>query len=69
MTTLKILGKHGHESLVDVTPEEALQKIEELEHIEGKTFFIVDMETKKIVKKIEIQQEQELAIVPFIRGG
>ena len=69
MTTLKILGKHGHESLVDVTPEEAQQKIEELENIEGKTFFIVDMETKKIVKKLEIQQEQELAVVPFIRGG
>lgn len=69
MTTVKILGKHGHESLVDVTPEEAQQKIEELENIEGKTFFIVDLETKKIVKKLEIQQEQELAVVPFIRGG
>lgn len=69
MTNLKILGKHGHESLLDVTPEEAQQKIDELEEIEGKTFFIVDMETKKIVRKLEIQEDQELAIVPFIRGG
>ena len=69
MTTLKILGKHGHESLVNVTPEEAQQKIEELEEIEGKTFFIVNLATQKVVKKLEIQEDQELAIVPFIRGG
>lgn len=69
MTTLKILGKHGHESLVDVTVEEAQQKIEELEEIEGNTFFIVDLATQKVVKKLEIQEDQELAIVPFIEGG
>lgn len=69
MTTLKILGKHGHESLVDVSPEEAQQKIEELEEIEGKTFFIVDLATNKIVKKLAIQENQELAVIPFIRGG
>ena len=69
MTTLKILGKHGHESLVDVTPEEAQQKIEELESIEGNRFFVVDLATQKVVKKLEIQENQGLAIVPFIRGG
>ena len=69
MTTLKILGKHGHESLVDVSPEEAQQKIEELETLDGNTFFIVDLATRKVVKKLEIQEDQELAIVPFIRGG
>jgi len=69
MTTVKILGRKGHEELKDLTPEEAKEVIENLEGVEGLRFFVVDLATKKVVKELVLQEDQELAVIPVIRGG
>ena len=69
MTTVKILGRKGHEELKDLTPEEAKEVIDKLESVEGLRFFVVDLETKKVLKELELQEDQELAVIPIIRGG
>lgn len=69
MVTIKKLGYAGHETFEDLTPEEAEKLIDQLEIKDGQRYFVMDMETKKLLKEIKLQENQKIALIPVVRGG
>jgi len=61
---IHILGKKGHET-VELPPKEA----EELIEAEEGRYFVVDAETKQILREIKLEEGQELMMIPIVRGG
>lgn len=63
---VRVLNELGHETF-ELTPEEA----EEL--IMGKEgrFFVVDEETRKLIREVSVSLEpgQRIALIPIAKGG
>jgi len=67
-------AKDGHRKYAPTTAEEAqalVQAIEngEVEGVEGGPYFVVNKNTKRMVGKLDIKDNQELVMMPQIRGG
>jgi len=61
---ISYLNKKGHET-IELSPEEA----ERLVEAEQGRYFVVDAQTKRILREIKIEDGQELLFIPFVRGG
>lgn len=71
---IELLCAGGHRKYVDMTPEEAQKIIEAIE--DGKirgavkgTYFVINKNTKRLVGKLDIKDNQELVMMPVVRGG
>ena len=67
--TIRVLGVLGDETLTDLSVEEAEKIIEEVEIKEGKRYFVLDMQTNKVLKEIKLEPNQRLALIPVVAGG
>lgn len=72
--TLELLCAGGHRKYAPVTPEEAeelIAKIEkgEMEGAPAGPYFVINKTTKRIVGKLDIKDNQELVMMPVVRGG
>jgi len=72
--TIKLLCASGHRKYADLIPEEAAKMIEAIE--QGKVkgapagpYFVINKNTRRIVGKLDIKDNQELVMMPQIRGG
>jgi len=64
MVKIRKLSEKGHEEF-DVSKEEAIEMFQ----AEQGRYFVVDSKTKKLVSEVNIEDDQELMMVPIIRGG
>jgi hypothetical protein len=64
MVKIRKLSEKGHEEF-DVPKEEAIEMFQ----AEQGRYFVVDSKTKKLVSEVNIEDDQELMMVPIIRGG
>ena len=67
-------AKEGHRKYAPTTVEETQTLIEaiengEVEGVEGGPYFVVNKNTKRLVGKLDIKDNQELVMMPQIRGG
>ena len=75
MTNLEIpTAKEGHRKYAGMTAEETqelVQAIEEgkVEGVEGGPYFVINKNTKRIVGKVDIKDNQKLVMMPVVRGG
>ena len=69
MTKVEILGSEGHQTFEDLTPEQAEQLINKTIEAEGERYFIIDKQTKAVLKEIKLSENQEIALIPIARGG
>lgn len=69
MTKVEILGSEGHQTFEDLTPEQAEELINKTIEAEGQRYFIIDKQTKAILKEIKLSENQEIALIPIARGG
>jgi len=72
--TLKVICALGHRKYADLTPEEAEKMIAAIEKGEVKgapagPYFVINKNTKRMVGKLDIKDNQELVMMPQIRGG
>jgi len=58
------LNRKGHET-VELSPKEAEQLIK----AEQGRYFVVDAETRQVLREIKLEDGQELMLVPIVRGG
>jgi len=61
---ISYLNKRGHET-VEMTVEEAENLIE----AEQGRYYVVNMETKQVLREIKVEDGQKLMLVPFVQGG
>ena len=71
---LEVLCGCGHRKYEELTPEQAEQIIVDIEagKIEDApkgSYFVVNKNTKRLVGKIHLADNQELLMMPVIRGG
>jgi len=64
MVKIRKLSEKGHEEF-NVSKEEAIEMFQ----AEQGRYFVVDSKTKKLVSEVNIEDDQELMMVPIIRGG
>jgi len=64
MVKIRKLSEKGHEEF-DVSKEEAIEMFQ----AEQGRYFVVDSKTKELVSEVNIEDDQELMMVPIIRGG
>ena len=69
MVKVEILGSEGHQTFEDLTPEEAKELINKTIEAEGQRYFIIDKQTKAVLKEIKLSENQEIALIPIARGG
>ena len=69
MVNVSILNEFGHEYFEDLTVEEAKRLIDETIDAEGTRYFIVDKDTKQILREIKLQEDQDIALIPIVVGG
>lgn len=74
MIKLEVLGSMGHRRFEAMTPEETETVVKAIE--EGKmaglkkgAYFLINKNTKRLVGKIRIRDNQELAMIPSAVGG
>ena len=61
---VSILNLLGHEAL-ELSTEEA----ERLIHLEHGRYFVVDEATKTLIKEVNLEPGQRIALIPIARGG
>ena len=61
---VRMLNERGHETL-ELTPEEA----ERLVVSEQGRYFVIDEETRAILKDVSLEPGQRIALIPIARGG
>lgn len=71
---LEVICSEGHRKYAPMTPEETEQTIAAIESgqvqgLRGGAYFVVNKNTKRIVGKIGLADNQELLMIPVIRGG
>jgi hypothetical protein len=71
---LEVLCSSGHRKYEKLTPEQAEQIVADIEagKIEGApkgSYFVINKNTKRLVGKIHFADNQELLMMPVIRGG
>jgi len=69
MVNVSILGSKGHEEFKDLTVEEAEELIEKTIDAEGQRYFIVDKNTNQLIKEVKLQPDQDIALIPIVKGG
>ena len=69
MVNVSILNEFGHERFEDLPVEEAEKLIEETIDAEGTRYFVIDKDTKQILREIKLQPEQDIALIPIIGAG
>lgn len=74
VVNLKVLCGMGHRKYADMTPEETqelIAKIEkgEIEDLQAGPYYVLNKNTKRIVGKLDIKDNQELIMMPVVRGG
>lgn len=69
MVNVSILNEFGHESFEDLTVEEAETLVNETIDAEGARYFVIDKDTKQILREIKLQEDQDIALIPIIGGG
>jgi len=69
MVKVSILNEFGHESFEDLTVEEAEKLVNETIDAEGTRYFVIDKDTKQILREIKLQEDQDITLIPIIRGG
>ena len=71
---LELLCGCGHRKYEELTPEQAEQIIADIEagRVEDAprgAYFVINKNTKRLVGKIGLSDNQELVMMPMIRGG
>ena len=75
MTSLEIpTAKEGHRKYAQMTVEETQNLVEaveegKIEGVQGGPYFVINKNTKRIVGKLDIKGNQELVMMPVVRGG
>lgn len=74
MIKLEVLGSMGHRRFEAMTPEETEKVVKQIE--DGKirgmrkgAYFLMNKNTKRLVGKIRIRDNQELVMIPAATGG
>ena len=67
-------AKEGHRKYAQMTVQETQELIEavqegKIEGVEGGPYFVMNKNTKRIVGKLDIKDNQELIMMPVVRGG
>ena len=71
---LKVLCGMGHKKYADMTTEEAEKLISaiergEIEDLSAGPYYVINKNTKRLVGKVDIKDNQELIMLPVVRGG
>jgi len=71
---IEVLCALGHRKYEKLTPDQAEQIIADIEagKIEGApkgSYFVINKNTKRLVGKIHFADNQELLMMPIVRGG
>jgi len=69
MVTVNVLGRKGHEEFKDLTVEEAEELIGSIQEGSGERYFVADKKTRKVLKELVLQEDQELVMIPQVAGG
>jgi len=64
----------GHKKYADMTPEETAKLIEaiergEIEGLQAGPYYVMNTNTKRLVGKLDVKDNQELIMMPVVRGG
>jgi len=67
-------AKEGHRKYARMEVQETQQLVQaiedgEVEGVEGGPYFIINKNTKRLVGKLDIKDNQELVMMPVVRGG
>lgn len=72
--TLEVLDYNGHRKYAPMTVEETQELVTAIE--EGKVkglsqgpYFLINKNTKRVIGKVDIKDNQELVMIPPMRGG
>ena len=65
MVKVIVLNLNGHTTHEDLTVEEAEKLVIE----KGTRYFVVDWETKNILRELELEENQAIALIPKVQGG
>jgi len=69
VVNVEVLGKKGHESFTQLSPQEAEQLVQRFLQ-EGGRYWILDKETKEKLKEpLKLDPEAQIILVPVIGGG
>ncbi len=73
MIKLEVLNWRGH-SEFNVTPEKITEFIEqiergEVEELPSGKYFIYDKENMKIIRRVDMADNQSLVMMPIVAGG
>ena len=71
---LEVLGSCGHKKYAPMTPEETERMIAnieagKIEECRAGPYYVMNKNTKRLVGKVALADNQELVMVPVIRGG
>ena len=64
MIRIRVLGAKG-----DETKELTVEEAEDMVEAELGTYYVVNAETKKIMREIKLEDGMSLMLLPAVRGG